>query len=169
MESRLELGLFAETILTLGLEFLMDQTSLWWIRITTTQKFLKISSKNLRYNWMLRIFACRSKAKAKPQRRGVAGSSSGIIPMNRRTWIDIEPGKHSLSLRTKFRRKWFIFFVILSKHIEKTERFISGEVKKIFRIHSHNLLIGLTIDGKHVKQQEVEQKGDISTALMIQE
>ena len=48
-------------------------------------------------------FACRSKAKAKPQRRKPADSSSGIIPMNRRTWIDIEPGKHSL--RTKFRRK----------------------------------------------------------------
>ena len=42
-------------------------------------------------------FACRSKAKAKPQRRELADSSSGIIPMNRRTWIDIEPGKHSLS------------------------------------------------------------------------
>ena len=50
-------------------------------------------------------FACRSKAKAKPQRRELADSSSGIIPMNRRTWIDIEPGKHSLSLHTKFRRK----------------------------------------------------------------
>ena len=50
-------------------------------------------------------FACRSKAKAKPQRRELAGYSPRIIPMNRRTWIDIEPGKHSLSLRTKFRRK----------------------------------------------------------------
>ena len=28
------------------------------------------------------------------------------------------------------------------------ERFISGESKKIFRIHSHSLFIGLTIDGK---------------------
>ena len=42
-------------------------------------------------------FACRSKAKAKPQRREPADSSPGIIPMNRRNWIDIEPGKHSLS------------------------------------------------------------------------
>ena len=42
-------------------------------------------------------FACQSKAKAKPQRREAADSSSGIIPMNRRTWIEIEPGKHSLS------------------------------------------------------------------------
>ena len=42
-------------------------------------------------------FACRSNAKAKPQRREPAGSSSRIIPMERRNWIDIEPGKHSLS------------------------------------------------------------------------
>ena len=42
-------------------------------------------------------FACRSKAKAKPQRRKPADSSSGTIPMNQRNWIDIEPGKHSLS------------------------------------------------------------------------
>ena len=49
------------------------------------------------------------------------------------------------------------------------ERFISGESKKIFRIHSHSLFIGLTVDGKHAWQQEEEQKGDSSTALMIQE
>ena len=38
-----------------------------------------------------------------------------------------------------------------------TERLISGELKKI------------SIDGKHAWQQEEEQKGDISTALMFQE
>ena len=42
-------------------------------------------------------FACRSKAKAKPQRRKPADSSSGTIPMNQRNWIDIEQVKHSLS------------------------------------------------------------------------
>ena len=42
-------------------------------------------------------FACRSKAKAKPQRREPAGYSPRIIPLNTRNWIDIEPGKHSLS------------------------------------------------------------------------
>ena len=42
-------------------------------------------------------FACRLKAKAKPQRREPAGYSPSIIPMKRRNWIDIEPGKHSLS------------------------------------------------------------------------
>ena len=50
-------------------------------------------------------FVSRSKAKAKPQRKELADSSSRIILMDRRHWIDIEPGKHSLSLRTKFRRK----------------------------------------------------------------
>ena len=50
-------------------------------------------------------FACRSKAKAKPQRTEPAGYSPRIIPMNARNWIDTELWNHSLSLSTKFRRK----------------------------------------------------------------
>ena len=42
-------------------------------------------------------FACRSKAKAKPQRREPASYSPSIIPMSEWNWIDIEPGNHSLS------------------------------------------------------------------------
>ena len=42
-------------------------------------------------------FACRSKAKAKPQRREPARSSPRIVPIGRRNWIDIEPGKYSCS------------------------------------------------------------------------
>ena len=42
--------------------------------------------------------ACRSKAKAKPpQRRAPAGTSPRIVPIGRRTWIDIEPGKYPFS------------------------------------------------------------------------
>ena len=41
-------------------------------------------------------FTCRSKAKTKPQRREPAGSSPRVVPMERKNWIDIEPGKHSL-------------------------------------------------------------------------
>ena len=49
---------------------------------------LKLSAKD---------FPCRSKAKAKPQRRELAGSSPRIVPIERRSWIDIEPGKYSFS------------------------------------------------------------------------
>ena len=49
---------------------------------------LKLSAKD---------FACRSKAKPKPRRRAPAGSSPRIVPIERRNWIDIEPGKYSLS------------------------------------------------------------------------
>ena len=42
-------------------------------------------------------FACRSKAKAKPQRREPAGSSPKIVSIERRNWIDFEPGKYSFS------------------------------------------------------------------------
>ena len=43
-----------------------------------------------------KYFTCRPKAKTKPQRREPAGSSPRIVPMKRKNWIDIEPGKHSL-------------------------------------------------------------------------
>ena len=51
----------------------------------------------------VKVFAARSKAKAKPQRRESVVYSPSIIPMNERKWIDIEPGSSSLSAR--FRRK----------------------------------------------------------------
>ena len=40
-------------------------------------------------------FACRSKAKAKPQRRIFASSSTRTIPTGERTWTDFEPQDYS--------------------------------------------------------------------------
>ena len=42
-------------------------------------------------------FACRSKAKAKPQRRYSASSSTRTTPIGERNWTDVEPGEYSLS------------------------------------------------------------------------
>ena len=50
-----------------------------------------------------------------------------------------------------------------------TERFNSGQLKNIFRVNFHKHSIGLMIVGRHAWQQEEEQKGDISAALIFQE
>ena len=42
-------------------------------------------------------FACRSKAKAKPQRREPAGPSISTIPIGKRTWTDVEAEEYSPS------------------------------------------------------------------------
>ena len=42
-------------------------------------------------------FACRSKAKAKPQRREPAGSSPRTVPIEKRIWTDVEPRKYLFS------------------------------------------------------------------------
>ena len=42
-------------------------------------------------------FACRSKAKAEPQRRTSASSSTKTFSLGERTWTDIEPQVYSLS------------------------------------------------------------------------
>ena len=42
-------------------------------------------------------FASRSKAKAKPQRRESASSSTRTIPIGERIWTDVEPGDYSIS------------------------------------------------------------------------
>ena len=42
-------------------------------------------------------FACRSKSKAKPQRRDPASSSPRTTLIEKRTWTNVEPGKYSLS------------------------------------------------------------------------
>ena len=74
---------------------------------------------------------CRSKAKAKPQRKEPADSSSGIIPMNRRTWIDIEPKKHSLSAYQVLKKA-----IHLLRHSQQVHREEDGAVH-FWRIKEH--------------------------------
>ena len=111
----------------------MDQINLRWIR-TTTQKFLKISMKNKRHNWMWRILHAHQRQKAKPQRRELASCSSSIIPMNERNWIDIEPGNHSLSSYEVSKK-----VIHLLRHSQKVHREEDAAVhfwrKKIFRAY----------------------------------
>ena len=49
------------------------------------------------FNLDAKDFACLSKAEAKPQRREPAGTSPRTVPIGKRTWTDVEPGKYSFS------------------------------------------------------------------------
>ena len=114
-------------------------------------------------------FACRSKAKAKPQKRELAGDLPSIIPINERNWIDIEPENYSLS--TYEVSKKVIHLLRDSQQVHREEDGTVQFWRIIENLQSQfpQFLIGLTIVVKHVWQQEEEQKRDISTALMIQE
>ena len=117
---------------------------------------------------IVKDFAARSKAKAKPQRKEPVDLPS-IIPMNERKWIENEPGDSSLSAYEI--PKKVIFFDTLKQYNEKTtEQFNSGRSRIFFKINFHKQLIGLTIVGKHACQQEEEEKRkDSSTVLILQE
>ena len=109
------------------------------------------------------------KSKSKTAKKGPVGFPPKIILMNARNWIHIEPRKHSLSAYEVLKKVIHLLRRSQQVHLfERMERFTSGDLRNI-RSNSHSLFIGLTIDGKHAWQQEEEQKGDISIALMIQE
>ena len=100
---------------------------------------------------IVKVFAARSKAKAKPQRRKLVDLPS-IVPMNERKWIVIEPGESSFSA-----------FEISKKVIN-----LLRHSQTIQREDDDRYFIGRMIVGKHAQLEE-EQKGYISTALIIQE
>ena len=69
-------------------------------------------------------FACRSKAKAKPQRREPVDYSPSIIPMNERKWIDIEPRISSLSAYEVSKK-----VIHLLRHSQQVQREDDGAVQ----------------------------------------
>ena len=105
-------------------------------------------------------FACRSKAKAKPQRREPAGSSIKTIPIRERTWTDVEPGEHSISDYEVSKK------LIIEKMMERLN---SGELKTIFRNISRTIIIGLTKSGRTAWQEEEETRKDFNIVLINQE
>ena len=116
----------------------------------------------------MKDFAARSKAKAKPQRREPVDFPS-VIPINERKWIDIEPGQSSLSAYEISEKVINLYDILKQYNEETTKQLNSGESSFIFGINFDKRSFGLMIVGKHAWQQEEEQKGDISTALIFQE
>ena len=64
------------------------------------------------------VVAARSKAKAKPQTRELAGTTT-TIPIHQRRWIDIEPSKQDLDSYDLSKKVITIFFDTIKRYIEK--------------------------------------------------
>ena len=102
-------------------------------------------------------FACRSKAKAKPQRREPAGSSTRAMPIGERIWTDVEPGEYSISDYEVSKK-----LIHLLRH-GSLPRENDGESKTIFRI-----ILCFTTSGRKAWQEE-ETRKDTSVVLIRQE
>ena len=114
-----------------------------WVRISHgSNKFVMDSNNNdievlegqleeQAFKLNVKDIVCQTKAKAKPQRKEPAESSSRIIPMDRRTWIDIEPGKHSLSAYEVSKK-----VIHLLRHSQQVHREEDGAIH-FWRIKEH--------------------------------
>ena len=61
------------------------------------QEISEVQLKEFALKLDARDFACRTKAKAKPQRRELAGPSTRTVPIGDRIWTDVEPREYSIS------------------------------------------------------------------------
>ena len=121
---------------------------------------LKLDAKDL---------ACRSKAKAKPQRREPAGSSPSTAPIWKRTWTDVEPGEYSLS-DYEISKK-LIHLLHHGKHVHREDdgAVEFWRIKENLQKHFQNCPDCLMVSGRKVWQEEQEARKDTSTVLILQE
>ena len=113
-------------------------------------------------------FASRSKAKAKPQRRDSASSSTRTIPIGERTWTYIEPGKYSLSDYPVSKK-----LINLLRHgslpRENDGAIEFWRIKDYLQDHLCFVIIGLTKSGRAAWQEEEDTRKDFSIVLILQE
>ena len=88
---------------------------------------------------IVKVFAARSKAKAKPQRRETVDLPS-TIPMNERKWIDIEPAEPSLAAYEVSKK-----VISLLRHNQTVQREKNGaiefyRIKFYLRNHSSQII-----------------------------
>ena len=113
-------------------------------------------------------FARLSKAKAKPQRRTCASSSTKTILIGERTGTDVEPQEYSLSDYSVSKK-----IINLLRHgslpREDDGAIEFWRIKDYLQNHLCVLNIGLTESGRASWQEEEETRKDFNTVLMLQE
>ena len=111
------------------------------------------------------VVAARSKAKAKPQPRELAGTTT-IVPIHQRRWIDIEPSKQDLDSYDLSKKVINLLRHSQTLHREGMEQLNFARSSFIFEIIIHKYRIGLMIDGKLVWLQAEDPNEDINIALI---
>ena len=115
----------------------------------------------------VKVITARSKAKTKLPKRESVDTPSVSYRCTKENGLTLIHQYH-LSMHTKSRRNWSVFFDTIKQYSGKTmEQLNSGEENFIFEIIIHKYIIGLTIDGKLVWLQEEDSNEDISIALII--
>ena len=100
----------------------------------------------------VKVFAARSKAKAKPQKREPVELPS-TISMNERKWIDIEPEESSFSAYEVSKK-----VINLLRHCQTVQREDDGAVqfsriKNFFSINFHKYFIGRLVSRRRSKKE----------------
>ena len=113
-------------------------------------------------------FASRSKAKAKPQRRISASSSTKTISIGERTWTDIEPQYYS-PIDFPVSKKLINLLRHGSLPREDDGAIEFWSIKIIFRFFLRILDIGLTKSGRASWQEEEETRKDFSIVPILHE
>ena len=113
-------------------------------------------------------FASRSKAKAKPQRRDSASSSTRTFPIGERTWTDIEPQDYS-PIGYPVSKKLINLLRHGSLPRDNDGAIEFWRLKIIFRLISCSVIIGLTKSGRKAWQEEEDTRKDFSIVLIPQE
>ena len=113
-------------------------------------------------------FASRLKAKAEPQKRYFASSSTRTVLIRERTWTDVEPGKQSLSDYPVSKK-----LIHLLRHgslLRDNDGAIEfWRVKDDLRKNSGIVIIGLTKSGRAAWKEEEDTRKDFNIVLILQE
>ena len=122
-----------------------------------TQKFLMISSKKRLYNWMRKILYADQRQKQNHKEENLLALHQESFPWKEGIGAILNQGNISLSEYEISKKVTYLLRRSQKVHREEDGAVHFWRIKENLQNHSHNLFIGLTVDGKHVWQQEEER------------
>ena len=124
----------------------------------------------MRLNWMRKILHADQGQTQNHKEENLPALHQEYVPLGEGIGLTSNQGnKYSFSDYEVSQKVTFLLRQSQQMHREEDGAIHFWRIKKIFRVSSHNLFIGLTVGGKHAWQQEEEIKEDSSVVLMFQE